>query len=321
MKIHLPPSAWLGNIDYFLRGFDPSNPAELEITADKRWVGVHPLVLSMVAALGLRVERGQVKLDVFTAASKNYFERMGLFRFLGVESGINITEHEAAGRFIPITRVANADDLDAFTKDMVPLLHLEPQQERAIRYVIDEMARNVLEHAYSRTGAIVAAQYYPKANLIRIGIADTGVGIKRSITESHAAPTDLDAIRLALTPGITGVTAKEGGNERNAGAGLFFTKSIATVTKNFFVLYSGSGMYKLLKTRAGQDTKLHADPFADRHKKYDNLPYWQGTAVGIDFTLNITDEFSRLLDQVRDTFEEAIRLRKRQRAHKQPKFL
>ena len=53
MKIHLPNSAFLGNIDPFIRGFDPASPETLEISANEKWMSVHPAVLSMVAALGL----------------------------------------------------------------------------------------------------------------------------------------------------------------------------------------------------------------------------------------------------------------------------
>lgn len=36
MKIHLPNSAFLGNIDPFLRGFNTANPDKLEISANKK---------------------------------------------------------------------------------------------------------------------------------------------------------------------------------------------------------------------------------------------------------------------------------------------
>ena len=49
MKIHFPNSAFLGNIDPFLRSFDPSHPEKLEITANKQWISIHPVVLAMVA--------------------------------------------------------------------------------------------------------------------------------------------------------------------------------------------------------------------------------------------------------------------------------
>lgn len=321
MKIHLPNSAFLGNIDPFFRAFDSSNPNKLEISANKKWISVHPAVLSMVAALGLKIKKSNIYCEKMEATSKHYFERMGLFRFLGIKSGIKITAHEPAGRFIPLTQIKNSSELTKFITDMIPLLHLEPKQAEPIRYIVSELARNVLEHSQSEFGAILSAQYYKKSNTIRIGIADTGIGIKKSINHSHSASTDLEAIRLALTPGITGTTRREGGTEYNAGAGLFFIKSIAKVNHDFFLIYSGKAMYKLLKSnKEKRRIKLHADPFKDRHSSDENLPYWTGTIVGIDISLNATKEFSALLDLIRETYVKTVRERKKAR-YRRPKFI
>lgn len=53
MKIHIPNAAWLNSIDPFLEGFDPKNPNELKITFHKKWMSIHPMVLSMIASLGI----------------------------------------------------------------------------------------------------------------------------------------------------------------------------------------------------------------------------------------------------------------------------
>jgi len=124
---------------------------------------------------------------------------------------------------------------------------------------------------------------------------------------------------MALTPGITGTTQRIGGTEQNAGAGLFFIKSIASVNNDFLVIYSGSAMYKLLH-RTGKKIKLHADPFDDHHSKTNDLPNWQGTAVGIDLSLDTTQEFSLLLKLINETLKKAIKERKKAR-YKKPQFI
>jgi len=318
MKIHIPNSVWLGNIDPFLQGFDPGKTDRLELTFNKKWMSIHPMVLSMIASLGLSIKPSKIKCEKLEATSKHYLKRMKLFDFLKINSGINITEHESAGRFIPLTQIKNSAALTKFITDVTPLLHLEAKHAEPIRYIMSELIRNVLEHAMSKDGAIVSAQYYKKSNTIRIGIADTGIGIWKSINESHNPKTDLEAIKMALTPGITGTTKKEGGTDRNAGAGLFFIKSIASVNSDFFVIYSGKGLYKLLK-RQGKKIELHADPFMDRHSTRDDLPGWQGTVVGIDLSLDTTQEFSLLLGLLNKTLKEAIKERKKER-YKKPQF-
>lgn len=320
MNIHLPNSAFLGNIDAFLASIQLDNPQVLHLTANRKWISLHPVVLSMVAALGLNLPANKITVEDFEAKSKHYFKRMGLFKALGIDSKMTVKAHESAGRFIPLTQIKNSVDLSKFLTDIIPLLHLQPKPAETIKYIVSELVRNVLEHAQSPRGAIVSAQYYAKSNSIKIGIVDTGVGIKQTIDVVHPTATHQDAIRLALTPGITGTTSSEGGTDQNAGAGLFFIKSIATVNKNFFMMYSGDTMYKLLKRTSTSKIKLHADPFDDRHSLKTNLPYWQGTVVGVDLSLDQTPEFDTLLELIRHSYTNAIKARKL-KAIKKPKFI
>ncbi|MFH1846903.1 MAG: ATP-binding protein [Candidatus Omnitrophota bacterium] len=321
MKIHLPNSAFLGNIDPFLRELDISNPSSLEITTNKKWISIHPVVLAMVAAIGLTVAPEKINFEKPEATSKHYLKRMGLFEFLRISSDIKMTEHEPAGRFIPLTQIKDSTTLTKFITDMVPLLHLEPKHAESIRYIVSELVRNVLEHSLSKHGAIVSAQYYKKSNSIRIGIVDTGIGITKTIRQSYDVKSDLEAIQLALTPGITGATKKEGGTELNAGAGLFFIRSIAKVNRDYFMIYSGKAMYKLLKIKKTQKRiSLQSDPFNDRFSSDENLPFWPGTAVGIDISLDTTKEFSFLLDCIRETYTKAVKERKKVK-HRKANFI
>jgi len=250
MQVHLPNSAFLGTFDAFLRGCDFSNPDELVVTSHPDWIYIHPAIISMLASLSDPLSLDHIRVNPLTASTAPYLERMGLYAFLKIHADIPVTEHEPAGRFIPIQRIADSNDLTRFITEMGPLLHLSARHAEPIKYVVSEIVRNVLEHSRSPQGAVICAQYYKKSNRISIGIADAGVGIMSTINRSYDAKTELDAIQLALMPGITGTTKREGGTEQNAGAGLFFTKSIATVNRNHFVVYSGSAMYKLLKPSA-----------------------------------------------------------------------
>ncbi|HED06836.1 MAG TPA: ATP-binding protein [Ignavibacteria bacterium] len=324
MKIHLPNSAWLGNIDPFLRSIDFSKPETLNVTADKKWISVHPMILAIIASLAQTVPKGNILCEPFEARSAHYFERMKLFHFLGVNSDTPVIEHDPSGRFVPLTQIKNSEELSAFVEEASPLLHLESHYSESIRYIVSELLRNVIEHSESPQGAFVAAQYYPKSNTIRIGIADTGIGIRTSLAHSHKTQDDISAIRLALMPGITGTTRRDGGTTENAGAGLFFIKSIAAVNDDFFVIYSGNGFFKLLKQNISgsrkQRNKLHSDPFDDRHSMYADMPTWNGTAVGIDMALDDHEAFSTLLNDIRNTYGHAVRERKKAR-YKKPLFI
>jgi anti-sigma regulatory factor (Ser/Thr protein kinase) len=323
MRFYIPNSAFLGNINHFLNAFDPSEPEKLEITANPKWISVHPVVLCMIAAIGQPVKPKNITCKI-EAASGHYLQRMGLFEFLGIDSGMKIKEREPAGRFIPLTQISTSDDLTHFLHEMVPLLHLDPEHVKPIQYTISELVRNVLEHAYTDRGAIVAAQYFKKTNTIRIGIVDTGIGIQASIRGAHPVSSDLEAIQLALTPGVTGTTRKPGGSEQNAGAGLFFIKTIAFYNRDPFVIYSGGAMYKLKKRSQTTGTiYLKADPFADKHSTETDLPHWDGVVVGIDIRLTNAHRFGEVISVVQEFYFQSVREKKKSQYKrlKKPKFI
>lgn len=326
MKIYLPNSAFIGNIDSFLANFDPSEPSKLEITANKSWLSLHPLVLSMVAALSLKIEPSNIVCETVEAKSGHYLVAMGLYEFLKIpapEHMSNISTHKSSGRYIPLKLIKDSTELSSFLEDMIPLLHLDdvPEKAKAIRYVIYEVVRNVFEHSGAESGAILCAQYFKKSNSLRIGIADTGMGIKESIGHSYRTENDIDAIKLALTPGITGTTKKPGGTEQNAGAGLFFTKSIAYINRSFFMMYSGDAMYKLRMRDPHKPVNfLNSNPLKDNHSLRTDLPYWQGTVVGVDISLDDTDEFSRLLNLIGAVYSGGVK-DKRKAKYKKAKFI
>ena len=324
MKIYLSNSIWIGNIDPFIRSFDTSNKSVLEITSHKKWVSVHPVVLCMISALGLfmREHNFKISFEKMEATSKHYFYRMGLFDLLKIDSQMKkVIPHESAGRFIPIQQIRNSEDLGNFIKDMVPLLHLESEKTEPIKYIMSELIRNVLEHAIAPNGAIVCAQYYKKSNTISIGVVDTGVGIKNTLQKYYHPKDDFEAIILALTPGVTGTTTKIGGvTEMNAGAGLFFIKSLAKTSRDFFMIYSGKAMYKLLKNPKNKQIKLMADPLKDHYSSGDKLPFWKGTVVAIDLCLNDNIDFKELLTAIKKVYGEGKKNLIKER-YKKPRFI
>lgn len=321
MKLHFPNSAFLGNIDSFLRSIETQDGQTLEVTFNKHWMSLHPVVLCMAYSLAIQAKQqhGKIHSEPLEAVSKHYLERMGLLQALSMETG-HIQAHESSGRFIPLTQIYDSDQLGNFITEMIPLLHTPPNQADPIKYVVSELVRNVFEHADSPIGGVVCAQFFKKSNRVSIGVVDRGNGILKSIQRSHLVDTDTEAIRLALTPGVTGLTSNVGGTESNAGAGLFFIKSIAKINRDFFLLYSGSTMYKLLKTPQTKPAKLFSSPLDDKHSFVEQLPYWKGTVVGIDLSLERTQSFDSLLDLIRGVYRLDIKEKGKEK-FKQARFI
>ncbi len=321
MKVHIPNSAFLGNFEAYIYGLDTTDNSTLDITSNQKWISIHPLVIAMTIALAkeVKLNGGAITCQDFSAKSRPYLLRMGLIDELNPDHGLQILEHEEAGRFIKARQIKNSEELNQFITDMVPLLHTTPEQAYPIKYVMSELVRNVLEHSKSKVGAIVCAQYFKKTNRIAIGVADRGISVKTAINKSYNTKSYQEAIQLAMRPGITGTTTKIGGTEYNAGAGLFFTKSIAKVSKDFFLFYSGDTLYKLLKTANTQEVELYANPFGDKHTLKSQLPFWEGTAVGIDISLDINQDFADLLEMIRDAYQLDVKKENKEK-YRKPKF-
>ena len=312
MKLRFPNSASLHNITAFLRSIDPTNPNTFELETHAKWVHVHPVVLAIAACAAGTVEDngGDFKGHIPDILSINYLTRMGLFDYVKLRPPRVIREHEEAGRFIPLTQIRTASELKNAIANLVPLLHAPAEVADPIKYVFSEMVRNSIEHASSKVGAFVAAQYYAESQRIAIGIADAGIGIFEHMRQFHTVENSKEAMALALRPGISGTTSRLGGTEFNAGAGLFFTKSIASLSKNNFVLYSGDAAYRLNRGKTKRLSQLHTDPLDDAHTFPGNLPYWQGTAVGIDINVTQGVAFSELLNQIRKAYYLDVKRKK-----------
>lgn len=225
---------------------------------------------------------------------------------------VEVTEHEPAGRFIPLTRVSDNSALNAFVTDLVPLLHASPDEAASVKYVLFELIRNVLEHSGSKQGAYAAAQTTKSGRLL-IGVADSGIGVRRSISRSHVVTTDRQAIELAFRPGLTGTTSNFGGNETNGGAGLFFMKSMATLARHNMVMVSGNQLMKLRKQPIGKKAVIKGDLADDIVTWRDLEVPFEGTAVGIDITVDETIAFTELLREIREVYHMNVRKSKKEK--------
>ena len=295
----------------------------LHFSMHDRYVSVHPVALAMAGAAGAFAKQNNlpVTADLHECGGAlRYMVRMGLFNFIEVEHGVTLSEHEPAGRFIPLTQIRSSDELSKFIVEMVPLLHADPDEAGPMKYVISELVRNVLEHSLSSVGAIICAQYFQKTQRLSVGVSDLGVGIQTTMGRYQKVSTSLGAIHQALRPGISGTSPKYGGNEFNAGAGLFFIKSIAHVSQNYFVIYSGDALFKLRKTTDSERDTLYADPTYDRATRVESLPEWPGTTIGIDLSVTTRVSFKALLAQIGKAYHLDVKEKKRA-LYKKPRFV
>jgi anti-sigma regulatory factor (Ser/Thr protein kinase) len=310
-KLYIPNSISLRNFDNLFQNndFDFSD-GEIEISFHPSYVAMAPIGIAFYAAIGdviiLQSLNKRASMDK-SIRSIPYLQRMGLFSCLGFQNPVTTAEHDETGRFIPLTKIKNSDELSHFIKSIDPILHTTRNNSRAIKHVFSEVLRNVIEHSKSPRGANVCATYNKKRKKISIGISDIGQGLASSLRLNHTIKNDKEAIKLALTPGVTGATKRIGGNSENAGAGLFFTKCIAQSTMNHFVIYSGSSYYKLRNSKNKPFKGFNSNPFDDLCTIKDNLPYFHGTIVGIDISIKDDKAFNNLIENIGDAYRLSVK--------------
>lgn len=276
---------------------DPEKPALLSL--HPTWAYMDPMALAMAAAWGGWCKRNGHRINAQNLGKHaNYGVRMHLFQHLGIPHASILTEHEEAGRFLPLTRVTNREELTGVIANLSALLHLdrEPAGLAAVQYCVSELLRNVLEHSGSAEGAYVCAQRYltKKTNPSRvtIAVADCGAGIPEHLGYAYpeAREDSRRALSLAMRPGITGAQRGMYGTPENAGAGLFITRAIAKATGGYFVLLSADAAFRLRRFVPSSELTLFWDALEDpRHDLWTLENKWQGTVAAVEI---VTDKIS-----------------------------
>ncbi|NTW40535.1 MAG: hypothetical protein HGA44_11730 [Cellulomonadaceae bacterium] len=317
MRIGLPDRAYLSDIERFLSAVTDDESPDITFAPKQGLFSLHPLILCMITAMAddCRAKGGKVVVEgLVTNSSTRYLERMGLFANMGVGSGLPVVAHDPSGRFIPLTRIRDNAELNTFVSEFVPLLHATPGEADSVKYVLYELVRNVLEHAGTgERGAIAAAQVTKRGRLL-IGVADSGIGVRASLSRSHPVTTHQSAVELAFQPGVTGTTSKFGGNETNGGAGLFFMKAMSTLARHHMVMVTGDTLMKLLTQPSSAGTPvIHSTLAEDRVRWRDLGVPFDGTAVGVDITVQETIAFSELLREIREVYHVNVKKSKHER--------
>ena len=156
--------------------------------------------------------------------------------------------------------VFDAQTLNAVYQDVVNAmtLHLDIEISvlQALSYCLYEMMDNV--HIHSGKSLGTAMTHYDEAQkVLRILIADDGMGIRASLAENnkYRDVTEAEALRLCLEDTIT--------DGKGMGFGLYTTSRLVDSIGKEFILHSGS--HKLM-TKDGQTSVIENG-------------FWQGTLI------------------------------------------
>jgi signal transduction histidine kinase len=207
-----------------------------------------------------RAKRPVSFLNCESCPAFTYLQRMDFFRLSGVALPENFVRRPAEGRFVPLCRIDGGtvggvqEICTALARCVFAELADSDDPQTAgpfdmVEYATSELINNVIQHA--RGPGFVAAQVYPQSGLVRLAVADCGIGIRQSFAEFEPpfwdpAMSHLDAVRTALQPKVSSKThlPSAWGGPVNAGVGLSMLKEIARHADGMFTLLSGTGFYQ-----------------------------------------------------------------------------
>lgn len=191
-----------------------------------------------------------------------YAAHMGFFKTFGLDFGNDPGEASGSIQYVPITcltlsdleREASSqyeDERETIERRSMTLASVLVRQDdgplhETLSYSLREIFRNVFEH--SEADVIwYAAQYWPENGWVELCVLDEGLGIRASLERNPhlTINSDLDALQLAMLPGISGVAFKGGPKQRkdawaNSGYGLFMTSQLCQRGGSFAII-SGQG--------------------------------------------------------------------------------
>lgn len=194
-----------------------------------------------------------------TCPIRRYLQRMDFFKQCGVRIPEDFHRREPANRFVEVKKIAYdaVRSVTELSAEIAGVFFPEEDDDDAwergeagaygyVEFAISELGNNVLQH--SRAVGYLAAQYFPSDDLVRIGIADCGIGIRKSFEGSPfavKAGSDTAAVLLALEPRVSSKEHLEvvRGTAVNRGVGLTFLRRLTASAGGSFLVLSGSGYY------------------------------------------------------------------------------
>lgn len=92
------------------------------------------------------------------------------------------------------------------------------------------------------------------------------------------------------------------------------------MSKKYFVVWSGDGVFKLLTRRKRDPIAIAVDAKRDRATRYSALGRWPGTVIGVDIANDAYEMFAGFMSQMRDIWGVDVRAQKKDVHKKRARF-
>ncbi|MGI9054258.1 MAG: STAS-like domain-containing protein [Pyrinomonadaceae bacterium] len=160
---------------------------------------------------------------------------------------------------------------------------LDVEYEKTIRYIINEILYNTLEHGTNghKIPSLLQFLYDEKSKELSFMVADVGIGIKKHLRQTYLdLATDVEAILHAIKPQISGTFGQSQMGydiKNNAGVGLYFSSNIVQRLNADMFIVSGNGF-------------VHISP--EEIISWELKHQWKGTFVYVKMKLGLIKDLN-----------------------------
>ena len=208
------------DIDFLLTGeHKPEETVDLSAATFIKPVGV----VAILATIGYRVKRHGLQKVAFTLPNDarvcSYLRLAGVFDAMRDLGSFNdpqpedvIPKQVPLRPMVPCTRFSDEREIDDLADQMEERFTTSLTGYGSLlatcHTAFSELATNVVNHADSAGGYVLAQQYeYRSGPMVEIAVADCGIGIQKSLQKNHKytgmLPSDTDAIELSIGEGVS----------------------------------------------------------------------------------------------------------------------
>ena len=213
LTVSIPPRLFDFNVHWVIRAVNEPH-SRIEVMASSL-AFVTPVEM---CGLRLMVECAADRADeVFFDCPSNgdvnrYLARMNFYSELPpnvVLSSVvpELRRRDRSKSLVELSRVQTRDDVEEFIRRSWEVTSAQfgvGRMAKACAVALGAASENVLEHAQSRNGALVAAQRYKNSG-IELAVVDLGLGIPSTMRRvpKHSSLSDLEIVELALEDHVT----------------------------------------------------------------------------------------------------------------------
>lgn len=231
-----------------------------------------PMLVASTAIRQLR-RKSSVKKCKASNCDNSYAQHMRFYKAIGINRGRELSENYGNSNYLPITKLYIDDLRDDGIKNLERIQEVIVRKSKLmasvlsrgndsfkkwLTYVLTEIMRNIPEHSQAKE-IWYCAQYWPSHDLVELAILDEGIGIRNSLLSNYAydelVPDDYEALKMALSPGISRTYAPGSENLsndewKNSGYGLYMVSRLCEKLGGSFIIASGDSAIRLKSDKA-----------------------------------------------------------------------